>query len=101
MDIDLTVHGDDFLVVAGKKALNWLKQKMCKTFEAKVGILGPDADEEKQVKILNRILTWAKDGILYEADQRHAEMVVSELGLKKSKINNVSKLFWIEEFNVR
>ena len=31
------------------------------------------------------ILTWTKDGISYEADPRHAEIVIDELGLKDAK----------------
>ena len=35
--------------------------------------------------MLNRVLSWGRDGIQYEADQRHADIVVDELGLKESK----------------
>ena len=31
------------------------------------------------------MLSWGRDGIQYEADQRHADIVVDELGLKESK----------------
>ena len=31
------------------------------------------------------MLTWTRDGIQYEADQRHADLVIEELGLKDSK----------------
>ena len=31
------------------------------------------------------MLSWTKDGTQYEADQRHADIVVDELGLKDSK----------------
>ena len=54
---------------------------MCEKFEAKVNILGPDADEEKEVKILNRVISWSSNGILYEADQRHADIIIQMLGL--------------------
>ena len=36
--------------------------------------------------MLNRVLTWGSDGIMYEADQRHADIVISELGLKDAKL---------------
>ncbi len=32
------------------------------------------------VKILSRIVSVAKDGLDYEADQRHAEIIANELG---------------------
>ena len=35
--------------------------------------------------MLNRVLAWGKDGTQHEADQRHADIVVDELGLKDSK----------------
>jgi len=34
------------------------------------------------VRILNRIVTWTENGIEYEPDQRHAEVITHELGLK-------------------
>ena len=39
----------------------------------------------KELKILNRIIRFTKDGIELEADLRHAELIVSQLGLKESK----------------
>ena len=35
------------------------------------------------MRILNRLVEWTDDGIQYEADQRHAELVIKELGLKE------------------
>ena len=40
---------------------------------------------KKSIRVFNRVLPWTKDGIQYEADQRHADIVVEELGLKDSK----------------
>ena len=38
------------------------------------------------MRILNRIVEWTPEGIRYEADQRHAEIIIKELGLSgKSK----------------
>ena len=85
LDIDVTVHGDDFMAVGSKMALKWLETKMKAKFEAKVEILGPDPDECREVRILNRIIRWEQDGLCYEADQRHAELAVRELGLENCK----------------
>ena len=49
LELDLTVHGDDFLVVGGKTSISWLTSRMTNKFEAKVNVIGPDADEEKEV----------------------------------------------------
>ena len=36
----------------------------------------------KSVRILNRIVTMTKEGIEYESDQRHAEIIVKQMGLQ-------------------
>ena len=46
------------------------------------GRLGPREDDEKSIRILNRIVTWTEEGIEYEADQRHVEIVAKDLQLK-------------------
>ena len=45
-----------------------------------VGRLGGGIKDMKEVRILNRILRWMPDGISYEADPRHAELLVREYG---------------------
>ena len=42
----------------------------------------PDKEDLQQVRVLNTTLTWTKNGTNYEADPRHAEIVIEELGLK-------------------
>ena len=84
-DISLTVHGDDFLGVAERPQLDLLLSKMKSSFELKSQILGPGKDEHKQMKILNRNITWRKEGLVYEPDPRHAEIIVEQLGLKDAK----------------
>ena len=32
------------------------------------------------------MLSWTSDGITYEADRRHADIVIQELGLKEGKV---------------
>ena len=48
-------------------------------------MLGPREDQVSEVRILNRIMRWTREGIEYEPDQRHAERIVEELGLDKCK----------------
>ena len=38
----------------------------------------------------NRIVEWTDEGIRYEADQRHAEIIIRELGLRKGKSTSLS-----------
>ena len=51
------VHGDDFVTVGQGRDLKWSKDGLEKHYELKTQFLGPDAQDDKQVKILNRILT--------------------------------------------
>ena len=39
--------------------------------------------DDKSIRILNRVVEWTSSGISYEADQRHAEIIVKQLGLEK------------------
>ena len=46
---------------------------------------GARGDEVKQIKLLNRTISWTEEGIQWEADARHAQIVVEQLGLKHAK----------------
>ena len=51
-------------------------------YEVKVrGMLGPDRKDGKEISILDRCIEWKKDEFWYEADPRHAEILIRELGL--------------------
>ncbi len=41
------------------------------------------------MKILNKIARYTSDGVELEADPRHAEIVVKELGLENAKCSTV------------
>jgi len=60
---------------------------MSKVYDIKTKILGPNADkgELQEVRVLNRVITWTPDGLTYEADQRHSELIIQELGLEGAK----------------
>ena len=84
-NIKIVVHGDDFVSEAPKKELLWLDSELKKFFELKTEILGPEKDETRELRILNRVLRWESEGITWEADQRHAEIIIQQLGLEGSK----------------
>ena len=51
------------------------------------GRLGPGVNDDKSIRILNRVITLTDAGIEYEADQRHAELIVKGTGLEgESKV---------------
>ena len=35
------------------------------------------------MRVLNRMIQWAEEGLEYAADQRHAELIIQEMGLKE------------------
>ena len=80
------VHGDDFTFAGTDEELDKCSKMMKEEYDVKIrGKLGPDKGDDKPITILNRCVEWGRDGILYEPDPRHVEIVVRELGLKDSK----------------
>ena len=79
------IHGGDFVTVGTDQNLQWMKRELEKAYEIKIQVLGPGKEDSSQVRVLNRVLTWSTDGISYEADPRHAEVVIQELGLSEAK----------------
>ena len=65
--------------------MDWFWAKIKAKFQSKHrGRLGPGPSDMKSIRILNRIVEWRKEGILYEADQRHVEICMKEMGLDES-----------------
>ena len=86
--------GDDFTVLAEKEELLLIYNEMSKKLIANSrGILGPDGDTGS-IRILNRIVEWTGKGLRYEADQRHADIIVKELGLSGSRTKPVGSPGW-------
>merc|ERR1711954_396898 len=62
--------------------LDWFRVQISQAFEVKFcGRLGPDHADDKSIRILNRVVHWTSRGIGYEADQRHAELILQQLSL--------------------
>ena len=53
-------------------------------YDIKASVLGPDAHQAQEVKILGRALRWTDGGVEYEAGARHREIVIREFGLNDS-----------------
>ena len=84
MDIRLVVWGDDFTFLGRDMDLRWIAKVMEQRYEIKVrAMLGPDAGDDKEVRILNRLVRWEKDRIVYEGDEKHAQVVIREMGLEE------------------
>lgn len=79
------VHGDDFASTAANEDLEWLRQELEKEFLLKTDVIGPGNQQKREVKILNRIIRYTRTGIEYEADARHSELIIKQLGLEQAK----------------
>jgi hypothetical protein len=86
--LHMVVHGDDFFTEGSSEELRLLDKQLQKHFTMKTEVLGPDAakGEVQELKFLNRVLSWMPQGISWEADPRHAEMVVQQLGVSGGRV---------------
>ena len=68
------------LFLGDRKHVDWFRERIKEEHPVKIrGSLSPRDIDEKQISILNRIVTLRNAGIEYEADQRHA------LGVKNDR----------------
>ena len=77
------VHGYNFVAVGSDGSLKSTRRTLEEKYKIKVQVLGPD--EEQEIRAPNKIIRWTPEGIELEADPRHAEIVIKELGLEGSK----------------
>ena len=83
--IKTLVHGDDYVSSGTVDSMNWLETELTKAYEIKTQKVGNSVGYKSEGKVLNRILRINDDGWQMEADPRHAELVVEQLGLKDDK----------------
>ena len=79
------VHVDDFISSGTQTSLSWFKTKLEGRFVVKSKVIGSADDEETECRVLNRIIRRCGDGWEYEADQRHAELIVKSLDMQEAK----------------
>jgi hypothetical protein len=77
--IFLTVHGDDFFATGTAKELDWFESTLLTRFEGKVK--GRLKECGNELRILNRVVRRTDAGYEWEADQRHAELLIAGAGL--------------------
>ena len=84
-DIAIVVHGDDFTALADDEQLDWYEAQLQKSFEIKIGgRLGEGCQGPQEIRILNRIVSVTPEGLQYEADPRHCDLLSSSLNLAAS-----------------
>ena len=83
------VHGDDYVTAGDKRDLRWMEDELGKRYEIKTTVIGGEEGDERRVRVLNRLITWVPGtGVQYEADPRHAQVLIKELleGKKKRPV---------------
>ena len=76
------VHGDDFTCLGTDDSLDLYESAMKRAFDIKLkGRLGHDKNDERDMRVLNRIVRVVDEGLLYEPDPRHVEYLLRDLGL--------------------
>lgn len=79
-DLCCVAHGDAFAFAGPDAELDWIQDRMHESFLVKVvGRLGDGPQDVREISILNRIVRWTQEGIHYEADPRHAELLVRDV----------------------
>ncbi len=67
--------------VGNRSDIQWLERELKSKFDIKTSIIGKKTDDKKEVKILNRIVRFTNNGVEYEADPRHVEILINSMGL--------------------
>lgn len=82
------VHGDDFVSVGSREGMQRFRLHLEGRFEIKTTVVGPGGKdgpgEVQETGVLNRVLRVTPEGWEYEADQRHADLIIDELGLSEA-----------------
>ena len=84
-DLLAIVHGDDYVTVGSDEDLLWMRRKLEEKFEIKTSLVGHGPKDAREGKVLNRILRATEGGFEYEADPRHAELMIEAMGLQSAK----------------
>ena len=79
------VHGDDFVFTGSLADTKWVQTELAKKFEIKAKTVGLHPECLKETRVLNRVVRVTEDDWEYEADQRHADLLVEGLGLERAK----------------
>ena len=79
------VHGDDFATTGRLEDTIWLEKELQDRFDIKTHMIGKGQDLSQEGKVFNRVIRRTEEGWEYEADPRHAELIVRTLNLNESK----------------
>ena len=89
LDVSIMVHGDDFIAVGPEQNLKATRTILENKYKIKVEVLGDKNGQTSELRILNKVVRLTKEGVELEADPRHVELTVRDLGLQDSRISLV------------
>ena len=89
LGVSIMVHGDDFVAVGPEENLKATTKTLEDKYKLKVEVLGTKEGQSSEMRILNKVVRTTSEGIELEADPRHAELVVKDLGLESAKVSMV------------
>ena len=84
-DCGVMVHGDDFVAVGSKAATKRIQKTLEDAYKVKCETLGGEKDDLSEIRELDRVIRREAQGYTLEADPRHAELVIRDLGLTDAK----------------
>ena len=84
-DLSTVVHGDDFLSEGPADSLTKMNLALKQNFQVKTEVIGPDPGQQREARVLNRVICWEETGITWEPDPRHAEIMIELMGLKGAR----------------
>ena len=88
-DMQLLVHGDDFLALGDEAAHQNLEKMLKQKYDLRIeGCIGPESQDGTEMTVLGCVVRYNKEdgSVEYEADPRHAELMIREMGLEDAKI---------------
>ena len=81
--VRIAVHGDDFVIEGRDEDLRWVESLLRAKYIVKMrGVMGPEPADAKEVDILNRVVRWGASELQYEADPRHVENILRDMGME-------------------
>ena len=89
LGLSVMVHGDDFVAVGPRQHLADTRKTLEDKYKLKVEMLGCGEGKVQEIRILNKVVRATAEGLELEADPRHSELVVQELGLQEAKVSPV------------
>ena len=89
IDVSIMVLGDDFIAVGSEKNLKTTGAILENNYKIKVEVLGMKKDQTKELRIFNKVVRLTREGVELDADPRHVELTIRDLGLEDARVSTV------------